>query len=303
MNWYFHVLNNYIIYDGRAHREEYWLFHLFNTLIATAIYLVNIQIYGLYLLCVLLPSIAVGIRRMHDANHSGWWLLFPVVNLIFLIQESQEGENRFGPNPHEDKIGIAQSNSKSVLPSSFHQRDNTEINSIKVSVDVKPLEPPRLNVTPSELQGGNLEEIALSEEDLFEIIANELESGNAQKGLWIKLYSQCGGDETQTKVKYIGERIAQLRDLENQKLQKILNTIELDRKRALNLSAEKERLLNLLVPAYTASIADNFSIEMLQKMELHGITYEYNLYCYRDAKHDNLDDALNNAKYSNTFGI
>lgn len=53
----------------------------------------------IYSLGVLIPGIAVGVRRMHDTNHSGWWLLFPVVNLIFLVTEGTQGNNRFGQDP------------------------------------------------------------------------------------------------------------------------------------------------------------------------------------------------------------
>ena len=54
---------------------------------------------NLYQLAVLIPSIAVGVRRMHDTNHSGWWLLLPIVNLIFAVRDSDSGENRFGLSP------------------------------------------------------------------------------------------------------------------------------------------------------------------------------------------------------------
>lgn len=54
-----------------------------------------------YWLAVLIPSIAVAVRRMHDAGHSGWWVLVPIVNLIFALQNSQPGENEYGPNPKE----------------------------------------------------------------------------------------------------------------------------------------------------------------------------------------------------------
>ncbi len=53
----------------------------------------------IYSLALLVPGIAVGIRRMHDTGRSGWWILLPVVNLVFLCQDSQSGENAYGPNP------------------------------------------------------------------------------------------------------------------------------------------------------------------------------------------------------------
>ena len=54
---------------------------------------------NLYSLAVLLPSVAVGVRRMHDTDHSGWWILLPIVNLIFACTEGTRGPNRFGADP------------------------------------------------------------------------------------------------------------------------------------------------------------------------------------------------------------
>ena len=54
---------------------------------------------GIYQLAVVIPTIAVGIRRMHDADHSGWWLLVPIVNLVFAVSEGTRGQNSYGPDP------------------------------------------------------------------------------------------------------------------------------------------------------------------------------------------------------------
>ena len=61
---------------------------------------------GIYSLAVLIPSIAVSVRRLHDTNHSGWWLLINLLPLIgtiilvfFLVRDSQPGQNQYGPNP------------------------------------------------------------------------------------------------------------------------------------------------------------------------------------------------------------
>jgi len=51
---------------------------------------------------VLVPSIAVAIRRMHDQDKSGWWILFPIVNIVFLFLEGTKGPNRFGPDPKDE---------------------------------------------------------------------------------------------------------------------------------------------------------------------------------------------------------
>ena len=81
------------------------MFFLFNIIIAFVLGFIegfagSKGILGtLYTLALLIPGIAVGVRRMHDTDHSGWWLLLPIVNLVFLVLDSQQGENRFGPNP------------------------------------------------------------------------------------------------------------------------------------------------------------------------------------------------------------
>jgi len=113
MKWYLEVLRKYAVFTGRARRKEYWMFILFNMIIAFAIGFVSgftEAILGIgkvlststnliYTLGILIPSIAVAIRRMHDIGRSGWWILFPVVNLVFLCFDSQPGDNEYGPNP------------------------------------------------------------------------------------------------------------------------------------------------------------------------------------------------------------
>lgn len=54
---------------------------------------------GIYQLAIFLPSIAVGVRRMHDTNHSGWWIIVPIVSVVFAVMEGTRGENRFGSDP------------------------------------------------------------------------------------------------------------------------------------------------------------------------------------------------------------
>ena len=110
MNWYLEVLKKYAVFSGRARRKEYWMFVLINLIIVFVLGLViglienatnsNLSILvNVYQLAVLFPSIAVGVRRMHDTDHSGWWLLFPIVNLIFAVSEGTQGDNKYGSNP------------------------------------------------------------------------------------------------------------------------------------------------------------------------------------------------------------
>ena len=112
MNWYLDVLKTkYAQFNGRAHREEFWMFTLINLGISVAVAVVAGILHigflsALYGLAVLVPSLAVGVRRLHDTNKSGWWLLIgivPVVGIIVLIvfyaQEGEPGENQYGPSP------------------------------------------------------------------------------------------------------------------------------------------------------------------------------------------------------------
>ena len=110
MNWYLDVLKKYAVFSGRARRKEYWMFVLFNLIIVFVLSFIEGMVAnssnsgqsilaGIYNLAVLIPTIAVGVRRMHDTDHSGWWLLFPIVNLIFALTEGTKGDNRFGADP------------------------------------------------------------------------------------------------------------------------------------------------------------------------------------------------------------
>ncbi|MBN3787541.1 DUF805 domain-containing protein [Burkholderia sp. Ac-20353] len=117
MKWYLKVLKNYAVFSGRARRKEYWMFLLVNTIVAFLIGLI-FGVIGvligdkafanwaqLYSLAILIPSIAVGVRRMHDTDHSGWWLLCPIVNLVYLCIRGTSGNNRFGDDPKAEVAG------------------------------------------------------------------------------------------------------------------------------------------------------------------------------------------------------
>jgi len=117
VNWYVSVLQKYAVFSGRARRKEYWMFFLFNLLISIGLAIVdgvaglttayNVGILGaIYSLAVLIPSLAVSIRRLHDTDRSGWWCLIgfvpligAIVLLIFFVMDGTPGDNRFGPSP------------------------------------------------------------------------------------------------------------------------------------------------------------------------------------------------------------
>jgi uncharacterized membrane protein YhaH (DUF805 family) len=101
------VLKDFTLFTGRSRRKEYWMFVLINTCIGFALGfllgITKISAFGIlanvYQLVVFLPAIAVSIRRMHDTNHVGWWILCPLYNLYLLCIDGDPGVNRFGPNP------------------------------------------------------------------------------------------------------------------------------------------------------------------------------------------------------------
>jgi uncharacterized membrane protein YhaH (DUF805 family) len=120
MKHYFNALKKYATFRGRARRKEYWMFVLFYFLFLVAIGLLELGIkfldlgfstiipYGnggqgvlnlAFLIAMILPNIAVGVRRMHDVGKSGWFLLIPFYNIILLFTNGEKGENKYGENP------------------------------------------------------------------------------------------------------------------------------------------------------------------------------------------------------------
>lgn len=108
-SWKNAVLENYANFSGRANRPQYWWFVLTAIIISLVLQVLGnaSSIFGLvgaiYSLAVLIPSIAVSVRRLHDINKSGWWLLLifiPIIGFIILIvwhaTRGTEGENKHG---------------------------------------------------------------------------------------------------------------------------------------------------------------------------------------------------------------
>ncbi|HNB13153.1 MAG TPA: DUF805 domain-containing protein [Saprospiraceae bacterium] len=107
MNYYLKVLQNYATFSGRARRSEYWYFFLINVIISFILGFVGgvmgtSILSNIYVLAVLIPGIAVGVRRMHDVDKSGWFLLIPIYNLILACTEGTKGENEYGADPKEE---------------------------------------------------------------------------------------------------------------------------------------------------------------------------------------------------------
>ncbi|MFC1415682.1 DUF805 domain-containing protein [Streptacidiphilus cavernicola] len=118
MNWYVDVLKNYVGFSGRARRQEYWMFFLFNVIAYIVLAIIDAVIGSsilgiIYGLAVLLPSLAVAARRLHDTGRSGWWILIGIVPLVgwiilivFLATEGQPNDNQFGPSPKQGAVGV-----------------------------------------------------------------------------------------------------------------------------------------------------------------------------------------------------
>lgn len=120
MKWFLIVLKKYAEFSGRAQRAEYWFFTLFYLIFFLALSLIdgaaglfNAEyglglLGGLFALAMIIPSIAVTVRRLHDTSRSGWWLLISlipliggIVLLVFVCLDSTPGTNAYGPNPKE----------------------------------------------------------------------------------------------------------------------------------------------------------------------------------------------------------
>ncbi|MGH6656078.1 MAG: DUF805 domain-containing protein [Actinocrinis sp.] len=111
MNYYVGVLKNYAGFSGRARRAEYWQFVLFNVIAMVVCLVIDLAIgspilYIVYLVAVLVPSLAVAVRRLHDTDRSGWWILFSLVPLVggitllvFMCLEGTRGDNKHGTDP------------------------------------------------------------------------------------------------------------------------------------------------------------------------------------------------------------
>lgn len=123
MNWYFAAFKKYTEFSGRARRKEYWMFVLFNLIFSIVLSLLDQLLgtfskdigwgvcSGLYFLAVLLPGLALSVRRLHDIGKHGWWLLIALIPLIggiwllvLTVTDSQPGANQYGPNPKAGAI-------------------------------------------------------------------------------------------------------------------------------------------------------------------------------------------------------
>jgi uncharacterized membrane protein YhaH (DUF805 family) len=85
--------------NGRATRSEFWYFYLFYIVVWVAVQVIDIPILTMASLALIIPNIAASVRRMHDIDKSGWFVLIPIYNLILLATPGTVGPNRYGPDP------------------------------------------------------------------------------------------------------------------------------------------------------------------------------------------------------------
>ena len=102
-------MKRYAEFSGRSRRKEYWFFFLGYLLVSFALGILGAVIgnagqilNGIFYLAIIVPMLSVGVRRMHDTDRSGWWIIVPIANLIFACLAGHPGSNRFGPDP---KVG------------------------------------------------------------------------------------------------------------------------------------------------------------------------------------------------------
>lgn len=116
MNWFLLALKKYAVFSGRSQRSEYWFFVLFYLIIYIVLAVLDGLVFksgsqigilsGVFSLAMIVPSLAVAARRLHDTDRSGWWqllVLIPLIGVIvlivFLAQDTKPGENKYGPSP------------------------------------------------------------------------------------------------------------------------------------------------------------------------------------------------------------
>lgn len=107
--WYGYTFSKYATFAGRARRTEYWYFALLNTIASIALAIAfgeESAISLIFSLVLIIPSIALGARRLHDIGRSGWWQLIwlvPIIGwivlIVFFATNGQSGDNQYGPDP------------------------------------------------------------------------------------------------------------------------------------------------------------------------------------------------------------
>lgn len=177
-------------YSGRSSRSEFWYFFIFACVITFLVGLIagltesSFPLGELIAFLLFFPNLAAQVRRLHDTDHSGWWLLIAFIPLVgalvliaFLATDSDAGTNRFGPNPKNDRY------------------------------DSNPLNPEKHNLSHE----NNTPHVTNTEPDtkFYEQALAELDSDERNSGIWAKAYAE-GADEEHSRKLYVKLRATQL---------------------------------------------------------------------------------------------
>jgi uncharacterized membrane protein YhaH (DUF805 family) len=90
---------NFANFKGRASRSAYWWWVLFSAIVQFASSGYSDTLSLIVSLVLVIPSLSLSWRRMHDSGHNGFWSIVPIVNLVFALTSSQQSENKYGPPP------------------------------------------------------------------------------------------------------------------------------------------------------------------------------------------------------------
>ncbi|RIV23785.1 DUF805 domain-containing protein [Fibrisoma montanum] len=108
---YLSVLKNFRDFNGRARRKEYWYFVLANTIVSFLVGFIDGLLFNgalflnvFYTLAIIVPYVALCVRRMHDVDKSGWYALIPIYNFILAITEGTRGRNQYGNDPKATEL-------------------------------------------------------------------------------------------------------------------------------------------------------------------------------------------------------
>jgi len=110
MKWYIDVItNNYFNFYGRARRTEFWMYSLVHIIFLMITGMLHVSIFIAYAVLTIIPTIGVGIRRLHDSGKSGWWILAansPIffIYYYFMLLDSDDGGNLYGESPKDSYI-------------------------------------------------------------------------------------------------------------------------------------------------------------------------------------------------------
>lgn len=124
MEFFIRAYKNYANFNGRDTRQQYWMFYLFYIIVYIVLSVIDSVVGadgllgGIFALATLIPSIAIGTRRLHDIGKSGWWqliLLVPLIGAIILIvffaKQGMIGDNQFGNDPRGAEIDVQSNDS------------------------------------------------------------------------------------------------------------------------------------------------------------------------------------------------